>query len=419
LLETPKRFIRQTPAQLKRRLRKCGLSAKSDKGALSECDEMAIAIEDERAVDFAGALAGYNRGRHTVQEHDVLVTTSPTFIEPAARPWDMLRTIIETLLMDGQAVYFYGWLHMAVKSLRAGVFVPGQAMTFVGPRDCGKSLVQKIITPCLGGRMARPFEYMTGGSSFNSDLFGAEHLMVEDEVASTDLRARRTFGNLIKQVTVNDQQRLHAKGKDAIMLKPWWRMSITTNDEEENLMVLPPLDTSLEDKMTILKASPAEIPVRSDDLGDREAFWGRIMQDIPGLLHYVLNEFELSDALKSRRFGCTHYHHPEIMRRLSALAPETRLLRLIDAHGMKGMDRWSGTASELQAMLTAYDSPCSHEARGLLSWSNACGTYLGRLEKKVDRVSYERTATERRWTVISAEVQKNAAKSDEIDWVDE
>jgi hypothetical protein len=37
-------------------------------------------------------------------------------------------------------------------------------------------------------------------------------------------------------------------------LKPFWRLSITLNDEPENLLILPPLDESLGDKIMLLRA---------------------------------------------------------------------------------------------------------------------------------------------------------------------
>jgi len=53
--------------------------------------------------------------------------------------------------------------------------------------------MQKILTPILGGRAARPYRYMIGTTDFNSDLFLAEHLMIEDEAAATDISSRKHF----------------------------------------------------------------------------------------------------------------------------------------------------------------------------------------------------------------------------------
>ena len=44
-------------------------------------------------------------------------------------------------------------------------------------------------------------------------------------------------------------------------LKPFWRMSISCNEEPENLMILTPMDDSLADKMIILKAYRNPMPM--------------------------------------------------------------------------------------------------------------------------------------------------------------
>jgi hypothetical protein len=80
-----------------------------------------------------------------------------------------------------------------------------------GRTTAGKSLFQNLLTLILGGRTAKPYQYMMGATSFNADLFEAEHLAMEDEHASTDIRTRRHFGSQLKNVTVNDSQRCHGK----------------------------------------------------------------------------------------------------------------------------------------------------------------------------------------------------------------
>jgi hypothetical protein len=106
-----------------------------------------------------------------------------------------------------------------------------------------------------------------------------------------------------------------------------------------------------------------------------------------------------------------HYHHPEIVRMLNEVAPEFRLLALIDATlfaptdaGLpvvgEGLPEWTGTAEALQAILTGMSSGHGYEARQVLSWANACGTYLGRLAKnRPDRVKQERSADRRSWRI--------------------
>lgn len=404
-----------TEASYKRKLIDCGLSRRVEDGErLSSIDKTILEVQTTRNIDFAGPLAGYRVGLQEFGSLRVLVTSSPRIIEPVAGEWPTLKALIEGLLgeRDGEQLpYFYGWLKIAYEALRAGAIRPGQAMAFCGPHNCGKSLLQNLITEILGGRSAKPYQAMTGGTGFNKDLFGAEHLMVEDESASTDIRARRNFGAQIKNVTVAEGQRLHAKHKDALVLRPFWRLTISLNDEEENLMVLPPMDDSIPDKVMLLRARRRGMPMPTGTVEQRQAFWGTLVSELPAFLHF-LTMYEIPAELRCERFGVRHYHHPDLVQALDSSAPEIRLLALIDAnegHLWQMLEKYGSdgdlltTAEELESVMTSPGFLCAHEARRLFSWNNACGTYLGRLAKKYpDRVRGSRTATDRRWRLVKA-----------------
>lgn len=407
-----------TESQYKRVLKKHGISARVDSGKhVSAQDDAILDIQQRQNVHFAGPLAGYRAGLHQIGAMRVLVTSSPRIIEPVAGEWACLKAVIEGLLGVDEGVqvpHFYGWVKNAYEALRAGGNRPGQVLVFCGPHNCGKSLLQNLITEILGGRAAKPYQCMSGGTVFNADLFGAEHLAVEDEQPSTDIRARRAFGAQIKNVTVNEVQRLHGKGRDAIMLKPFWRLSVSLNDEDENIQVLPPLDDSLEDKLIIMKAVRTDMPMPSETLDQRHAFWARLIADLPGFLEW-LTRWEIPVELRCRRFGVTHFHHPEIVGVLNTLTPEARLLSLIDdalfpelggaTTAMMHRQQYDGTAEDIERVLTGTGSSCAFEARKVLSWSNACGTYLGRLAKKrPDRVQNLRQADSRRWRILAPRV---------------
>lgn len=386
--------------QFKRVLKQHGLSARVDSGKTTSAqDEAILKIQQSRNVHFAGPMAGYRKGFHPIGNARVLVTSSPRIIAAGEGDWLTLRKLMTGLLGEGiQFETLNGWLKTSYEALRDGRLRPGQALVMCGPHNCGKSLLQNLITVILGGRAAKPYQALTGGTSFNADLFGAEHLMVEDEQPATDINSRRKFGAAIKGVTVNEGQRLHAKHRDAILLKPFWRLSVSLNDETENLMVLPPVDDSLADKMILLKVSRSVMPMPSDTGEEREAFWGQLLKELPAFISF-LESWKIPDTLRCPRFGVRHYHNPEILEALDALAPELRLLSLIDAtlftlpHTYADM-----TAEVLEQQLTGDGAVNRYEARKLLSWNNATGTYLGRLAKKrPDRVESTRSATERKW----------------------
>lgn len=410
-------WISLPETSFKRQLRKIGVNQRpADKNGMSEMDEAICRLQMEENVAWSGPLAGYKSGFYTVSSTRILVTTSPEIIAPVQGEWPLIRAVMERLLVTDdtdQLLTCYAWMKIAYCALAAGLKHPGQVLVLCGPHGCGKSLLQRLITVLLGGRVGRPYQAMSGGTSFNSDLFGCEHLAVEDEQPGTDIRARRAFGAQIKNTTVNVDQRLHGKNRDAIVLQPFWRMSVSLNSESENVQILPPLDDSLADKMILCRTNNCVMPMATGTPEQRRDFWTALMAEMPAFIHY-LTIFEIPESRRSERFGVAHYHHPEIVRMLNEVAPEYRLLSLIDSQffavspsqgnpvtstALEFIDR---TAEEIESALTSQASNLAFEARRLLSWTNAAGTYLGRLAKAMpDRVQPLRTAASRKWHIIA------------------
>ena len=399
-------FIEVTETALRRHLRASGINPECERGRLvSELDEALNNFQLDCAVAYAGPLAGCVKGIHESCGTRILITSSPRLIEPAPGEFPMLAKLLDNLFTDeitDQQPYVLAWLKIAIAALRAGVIRPGQVLAMAGPANCGKSLLQNVITLLLGGRAAKPFRYMSGQTPFNSDLFAAEHLMIEDESASTDIRIRRELGARIKDLTVNEVQSCHAKGRPALSLRPFWRLSISLNDEPENLMILPPLDESLADKMHLLKVHKREMPMRTHTQEGRAAFWAAITGELPAFVHHLLN-WEIPESIRCDRFGVKAFHHPALLASLDDLAPETRLLSLIDAVLFAGPANGAVelTADALQSKLV--NSDMSYEARRLLSWNTACGVYLRRLANKhPDRLTQRREHTSRVWLIRGA-----------------
>ena len=376
-------WIEITESSAKRYIRHLGYSSKPAEGCLtSPLDEMLMEIQTERDVAWVGPLAGYKKGPTVAFGRRILVTDEARLIEPKDGPWPSIKCLVENLF-GHQTAFVNGWLKVALESLRSREFRPGQALAIAGERGCGKSLFQnQIVTPLLGGRSAKPYRYMSGGSDFNGDLFGCEHLMIEDEVASTDLRARRHFGSRIKDFVANETNSHHAKNRNAITLRPFWRVSISLNDEPENLMILPPIDESLADKLMLLKAAKKPLPMPTGTNEERRRFQETITGELPGFVHYLLNEHEIDPVHKCERYGIIHYHHPEMLGALDELSPEKRLAEVIDLALFKNpiSENWKGTATELQRELLRTDF--CRDAERILTFNNAAGTYLGRLAKK-------------------------------------
>jgi hypothetical protein len=386
----------------RRFLKSKGILNHKDQFGMSQMDHTLLAINQELYVGYVGPLAGRRAGLIEHQGNKVLVTNSPKLIEPEKGEFPVIREFLERLLGEPQLTYFFAWMKVAVESWRGGFLRPGQALVLAGPRNSGKSLLQNlIITPLLGGRSAKPYQFMAGITPFNSHLFGAEHQMVEDDIPLTDIKARRKFAAHIKQITATDEVLNHAKNKQALTLPVFWRLTISCNDEPENLMILPPMDESITDKVIMFKVNSGSMPPPSETGEERTALRNALQAERPAFIDFLL-DFEIPEEIRGTRYGVKEYHHPDILDVLNALSPEQRLMDIIDARlfqfNMPGS--WKGTAIDLERELT--DETCSMrlEARKLFNFYNAGATYLARLaNKEPTRFRQHRTNSKRLWEI--------------------
>lgn len=384
-------------------LEKAGYTRKkTPQEIMSPAEAELLRIQREHNVLYTGPLAGYEIGLHHQGGYKILVTHSPKFIEPLGTDWSLIKAVIENQFDSGsvlQSDYFHLWLKIAEEAFRSKNFVPGPAVAIAGPGNCGKTLLSLIVTEILGGRSASPYRYMMGRSDFNKDLLGSEVLIIDDEVASKDLRVRRSFGTQIKNMLFAAIQSGHGKRLDAISLKPFWRMLILLNDEPENLLVLPPIDESLEDKIMLLRSYLRPMPMASSTPEEKAAFWAQIQAQIPAYVGWLRYTFKAPDGFKiDTRTGVVPYKHPELLAEISELAPENRLLSLIEAAILSKDPVWCGTSEEISKTLC--NSEFGFEARNLLDWPNATGSYMGRLIKKhPKRIFYRKCKDTRIWRI--------------------
>ena len=401
------RWILINENSAKRHLKAQGYSNTVEPGeAVSPLDRCFTKIQVQQDVSYAASLAGYDAGVYEINRLRILVTDSPQLITPRQGDWPLIAAILEGMFNDpayDQRPHFYGWAKMSIGSLRAHQWQPGQVLAMAGAVRSAKSLVQALLTLMLGGRAAHPYLYMTGGTTFNSDLFAAEHLMIEDAAESTDIRARRHFGAQIKTFAVNREQFCHGKSRTPLTLTPRWRVSISLNDEPERLLVLPPINEDIADKIMLLKVQKRDMPMPTETAAEQAAFWNALVAELPAFVHF-LEHWNIPPELRSPRFGITHYHHPELLAGLQALSPEQQLLEMIDPNlfnpAYNRTDPWIGSATELQNRLVGDNSDCQRQAQNLLHSPVACGTYLTRLTRDVpDRFASTTVNGRARYTI--------------------
>ncbi len=388
---------------LKTKITRLGVNSRIQDGHyISDRDKTIDNIMMTDNVDYVGELAGYQAGVHTVNNAKILVTKSPTIIKGDKRPYPILSKIFEGMFNSGdtpQLDFVYGWLKLARESVASGNPTPGQCLVLAGPKNCGKSFFQDIVTELLGGRTGRPFSYMSGKTDFNSELFGAEHLVIADENSNRDMNSRRLFGSRIKDYTVNTSMHCHGKFREALTLTPCQRLTISLNDEDDNLLILPPIDESLSDKIILLKICVPEFPLDSSGVVNRQSLWETIKDELPGLIHHI-EQFKIPAKLRDSRFGLTGFQHPILMEALEELNPESKLLELIDQHLVSDNKSWEGTTINLEAELLDSYSDCRRQAEKILKHPMAVKNYLMHLKKKhPNRISTRESNGKSLWVI--------------------
>jgi len=364
----------------------------------TEENKFIVKLQQENKVDYVGPLAGHWAGLHTISGQGVLVTDSPKLITPAQGDFWAIEAFMKNLFGEQQYPLALAWIKIAFDALRSKQRRPGQCVIMAGPPEAGKSLWQDLLTSILGGRSGKPFRYMTGKTPFNADFFGTEHLIIEDELTSTGYRDKQRFGENLKAIAANIMHSCHGKYKQAISLNPFWRLTLSLNDET-SLAVLPKIDSSLEDKLLIFQTYKKAMPMPTATNDERALFRKTLEDQLPAFMKY-LEEWTIPCELISARYGLTHYANPSLMVELQSSTPEMELLGLIDRaiFYCDSIPVWEGTASQLENDLRNFEPRL---AGRLLCFNNAIGTYLGHLQNAVpDRVRSIRNAYTRSWRIL-------------------
>jgi hypothetical protein len=409
------RWLPVSISSYKRILAGRGVNTARQKGeTMSEADHVIEKTILENDIARYGPLCGRDSGFYIENGIRHLVTENRRLIEPQKGEWPIIDQFIGGLLLSqedaatghAQMHALFGWLQSSIQALRAGRYQQQQALAIAGPKDCGKSFIQHaLITPCLAGRASNAERYFIRGNDFNGELFNAEHLTLDDCAASTAIRDRLAFGARLKGATVGASVgALHAKGKDAIAIRPWWRISITCNDDPEALCVLPPFNSDIEDKIILLRASRFDMPMPTETQDERDALAEAIRSEVPAFIFWLLNEYQIPSAYRDRRrYGIATFHHPDLLQALDGLAPESELLDLIDSTLEFQLDDgpvWI-TAEELE---TKIRDRHQFRAAQVFTYRQACAKYLHRISvKHPERVQKSRTGQKNGWRISPKE----------------
>lgn len=353
-------------------------------------------IQTENFVTVVNALAGKLAGIHEIGDDKLLILKGPKIIQPKKGDFSLLLMVFEALLGNDPAMgeeqvrHLLLWLKTSLSSIENGVRYPAPALILAGPAGCGKSLLIELIVTILGGRRAHPNKFLTGRTTFNGELMGAEVLVSDDDSASTDARARRGVAAGYKNLLFAGEVAIEAKYAPTASYSPVWRLVVAVNDEPASMLVLPPITPDIEDKISLLKCHKRPLPMGPAAPADRQQYLDSLKAQIPALIHF-LTTIKVPKFMRCARCGVTAVQHPDLLSHLKETPLESILLDLIDetlGHSKRSVGfthPWEGTANELRLDLYEHCKIKSDVEKNFPD-AQKVGLTLGKLANNGNRV---------------------------------
>jgi hypothetical protein len=393
-----------------------GVDISRHDGKPSNAEKIITSIQDHNVINAVTSLAGHfgpkiiHHGGQTL-----LVKDAPNLITPKEGDWPTLALLLSGMLDSKQYDHNLWWTHQAVDDLYNRRCTLGTAPVWCGPHSAGKSRWQDLLTLILGGRMSRPYESMTGKTSFNAHTFAAEHLMIEDEHSASDLKSRMTLGAAIKAIIANQDKQSHAKYQMPFMVPPLFqRLTISLNDTSANVALLPPSDVSLDHKISLYDVACVPMPMPTGTSEEQAIFRATLVSELPAFIWDLLHQIKIPEEWRDNRFGVKVYRAPRVLELMDEHEPYVKLLELIDIFYfgsekhefetlvMDSGDLMEGSAAQIEADLRHPKSCVKAQADDLLRGQSFTGRYLQKLvEKRPDRVSFRRTMDAKNYTIRS------------------
>jgi len=389
-----------------------------------------LKTEKTRRVDYVGSLAGWRKGPVKFGDTLALVTRSPELPTPRPGSYDTLAATIDGILHGygeeegsvDQTLYFLAWWKHALRCLYERKPDNGLALAIAGEPKSGKTLLKDLVRVSFGGNQCQPYAWMVGEDGFNQELVSSALWVIDDEGSSTRREDRLTLLTRIKEIVASSAIRFRDMQKTAISLAPFRRLFFCLNIEPERLLVLPPMDPDIEDKMLILKAYKGPMPMATNTIDARGVFWAKLMEELPCLVYDLLRT--PLPGVEEGRFGSETFHHPQIMRELSDVGPEITILDFINRLAAKQDTEtlptwpsteesgwkpcWTGTQDELRQLLLSESSPLSAWDKKEVPKGVYLGRRLGALAKRYPlRFVHKRSAKKNFWQIYKTDPALN------------
>lgn len=390
------RWIPVSKDDFKQDLRVLGYDSRNLKGeSYSEQDVIMRSIRTQCRVDYAAPMLFYPPGIVRYSNRTILNLTQTWALDPAPPLSDgpmsfqagrshfpKLFQFMRTLFVNDeteeseQLTALLAWMKHAYANAFYRTPRAGQVIVLAGPVGKGKTMFgKKIMGPLLGGEKDAS-SHLVEGNKWTDDLADCPLLRIDDDLVTGGDRSRIVqFTARLKKYAANSEMPFAAKYRDETTI-PWrgGRIIVTCNLDAESLRILPDMNLSNLDKVSLFKASDHR------EKFPTEAEWEAIIRrELPSFARFLL-DWEIPEqwVAEESRFGVVPYHHPDMINasRQQGLGLIIELLtRFMEAVKADGKEYWKGTAVELYELLCSMSGNVMREMK-----VHYLPTQLGKLE---------------------------------------
>ncbi len=310
-------------------------------------------------------------------------------------PW--IAAFLESLFPDliQRDRFISEWAY-AYRHAHAGKPKNGRVTFIAGDVGVGKNfLTECLIGPSLGG-YTDPSSYLLGHTRFNDTFFSVGAWVCNDTVAKGDERERQIFTASLKRLAANMEHVWEGKFKGACKIEWSGRVYITLNTDPVSLQILPDLDQSNRDKISLYRVS-------GPPLNDPQAP-AKAKAELGALCAYLLNMEFPEHCRDGARWGVKNYLHPDLKAEAvssSSTASFGEILRLYCKDRFEAdpaLERIEGPSMEFLRLMLEHSS-----LKEMLRGSETPRSFGKRLATLANTESfplrYVRTNTERLWRV--------------------
>lgn len=404
-------FIEWGKEDFSQLLRTKGFDPTRGKGrTCSEIDEAEIAIKTLHRVQYARRLVHFNKGEIRWRGRRFLNMGAAEPIQPAPpmgqpmswadgdKYFPMLKSFFDTFFANDQGedehnqrTYLFAWLKRFYEGGLAHQPTQGQVVIIAGHPNKGKSFFSEGIVGGLMGGAEDGSDYLVDGGRWTENVSESPIMYIGDQRATEDYRTVTSFSNRLKQVVANATMRAAQKyGKEGDI--PWFgRIIVSCNLDSESLSILPNMEISNREKISLFRASSLQF-----DFPDRAETDRKLAQELPFFGRFLLDwKFPAAVLGETRRFGVAHFHHPELLETAvqqgssGLLVEYLRDYMRLDAASAKGQRNfWRGTATQLYAVLSEASPQFTREFRSVRAFQTCLGQVKNR---KAMRIESERS----------------------------